>query len=1009
MRDGGTNLRLCSVRLLGGLGVDTAHGRTDFTVTSTHGAVLGLLASRAGERVHVDELVEAVWPGGNTNGRNALRVAVFRLRNALDPDRQTSPRSDVLVTHRDAYEIAGDVTIDALEFERAARAGSAAIASGDPDGAARLLSAATELWGTPLGGQDHPHLAPFVQRLYRRHDDLQVGLREIELARGVEDLVELERSVDADPLDERRWGQLMIALARRGRQADALRAFQTARARLIDEIGVEPGPQLRAIEQDILLQRELGPARSVTTTISRTALAAAPRFNCVMRHEETELATELLQRTGCVTLVGPAGVGKTTIASAVAAGFAERECAWASLADVAASDTWMVGVLASLGLHCQLPASNDAYTDVLASWIGDRPVLLVLDNAEHLGELLRRTVARLQRSCQNLRVLVTSRVQLGLDGSDVGVRPFVVGGSDHEQGGSAACRYLMLRSGIDDPEAMPALETISKYVGGLPVGLEQAARMLQALSVDELIARLETVVRADDAAGSSLGSALDASIDLLTDTDRQLLIAVSFLHDDWTLSRAEAVMQHGPHDPGSSGAVAGVARLTELGLISHDPLGGRRVVESVRLRLRDRVPDEVARHWRTSTQDAIADEVTTLGRQLERAQQGIALDRLRALTNDIREVVKGAIADDRPEIAASMLSALRSFWWTSGQYAEGQALYATVGQALLDWRPVSAVATAVRARALAGEAMVRPGFAAGNDVGDLLVGLTDELDAARRSAPADDTAGHAALDDALAFVLSLRAAALAFSNDDPEVAAASAQRALDLARRGDDGWLIARCLYAAAAASAHTDVGRTLELLEQSTGAFEAAGDRFSAARVAMFTAYGVRLYTGSNELSHVYTSTLELCREHDAAPVTQLDCVLGIAQGLHCEGDLDAAAAAYRDLVPRYLDVGELRCAALAQRNLASIMIDHGDTHGASVLLARAAETFIALGEDVELAAAELHRARIAALRGHRQHAVTLVRSADRLRRGSGLPMELNDSLLLDQLLAELDLEDPQ
>ena len=1002
MHDGGANSRLASVELLGGLTIVTPRLRTTLALSTTQGVVLALLASRAGERVHIDELIEAAWPAGAPNGKNTLRVVVFRLRNALDPERRAASSDEVLVTHRDAYELPRSVAVDALEFERTARAGSAAIASGDVDRAAQLLGAAASMWGTPFGGQDHTQLSHFIRRLHQRHEDVRVGLRDVDLARGTEDLTDLERSVEQDRLDERRWGQLMVALARRGRQADALRAFQTARAHLVDEVGVEPGPQLRAIEQDILLQRDLGPIATVGGSPPRPSLAAAPHTHCVMRAEETALASELLQRTGCVTLVGPAGVGKTTIAAAVAAGFTHGECAWASLAEVAASDTWMVGVLASLGLHSQLPASNEAYTDVLASWIGDRPVLLVFDNAEHLADLLHITVERLQRSCRNLRVLVTSRRPLGLDGSEIPVRPFVVASLGDHDGASASCRYLMLRAGLDDAAAIPALESISRYVGGLPVGLEQAARMLQALSPAELVVRLESVVAATATGRPSLGSALDASIDLLTEAERQLLFAVSFLHDDWPLTRAEAVMSRLPMGDGApldlTRVATGVARLIELGLIGEENRTHRRVVESVRLRVRDRVTPEIAAFWRSITQDTICAEVSQLGRQLERAEQGAALVQLRSLTNDVREVAKSAVADGRVEIAASIMSALRSFWWVSGQYAEGQALYSTIRPGLSAWRPDTPTMVATRARALAAEAMVRPGFAAGNEVGDLLVALTGEIeDALDAPLPAGD---RAALDDALAFTLSLRAAALAFTNDEQSAATAMARRALEFARRGTDGWLIARCLYAAAATTAHLDVGQTLDLLEQSTGAFEAAGDRFSAARVAMFTAYGFRLYTGSNELGHVYTSTLELCREHDAAPVTQLDCELGVAQGLHCEGDVDGAAEAYRDLVPRYLQVGELRCAALAQRNLAAIMIDHGDLHGASVLLARAAETFIALGEEVELAAAELHRARIALHRGHRDHAVSLLRTADELRSGSGVPMELQDARLLDSLL---------
>ncbi len=215
--------------------------------------LLAVLALEPGRVVSVDRLVEALWPGEPPEtAAHAVQVYVSQLRKALGP---------VIATRAPGYELElAPERVDLHRFARLTQDGRAALEGGDPVSAEGALREALALWRGPALA-DFLY-EPFAQTEIARLEELRtVTLEErieadLALGRHAELVSELEALVAAQPLRERPRAQLMLALYRSGRQADALAAYRTARETLVEELGIDPGPELRELEAAILRQDE---------------------------------------------------------------------------------------------------------------------------------------------------------------------------------------------------------------------------------------------------------------------------------------------------------------------------------------------------------------------------------------------------------------------------------------------------------------------------------------------------------------------------------------------------------------------------------------------------------------------------------------------------------------------------------------------------------------------------------------------------------------------------------
>src|SRR3954447_9138668 len=323
-------------------------------------AVLARLVLGRGGLVSTEQLVEALWgDDAPATAIASLQTYISHLRRRLQPDRAGRDRGGVISSASGGYALHLPVeSVDAWQFDALLRS-ARELVDADPAAAVDMLQDALALWRGPAytGLADEPWVEAQVARLHELGEVAGEQLPAARLQGGESALLvpELELLVDQEPLREERWRLLVLALYRSGRQADALAALRRARAVLADELGVDPGPALRALESEVLTQSpsldavsppvrtsvpdpRTGPSGSPyqgegsgsasatepvgglrTATASRPPLRARrPRDELVERDRElAELTTclaDALDEQGRLALVsGPAGIGKSRL------------------------------------------------------------------------------------------------------------------------------------------------------------------------------------------------------------------------------------------------------------------------------------------------------------------------------------------------------------------------------------------------------------------------------------------------------------------------------------------------------------------------------------------------------------------------------------------------------------------------------------------------------------------------------------------------------------------------
>jgi DNA-binding SARP family transcriptional activator/class 3 adenylate cyclase/tetratricopeptide (TPR) repeat protein len=247
-------------RILGPLEVLDAQGRPLALGGPKQRALLAVLLLHAGQVVAVERLIDELWGQDPPDtAAHSLQVYVANLRKILEPHRPRRAAGGVLRTRAPGYLVDPDPEeLDLVRFERLAAEGRVALAAGDPAGAARLLGEAEGLWRGPaladvtLAASGQGEVVRLEERRLAALEDRIEG--ELALGRHGELVGELQALVAAHPLRERLWGQLMVALYRSGRQADALAAYRQTRETLAEELGIDPSPALQELERAILAQ-----------------------------------------------------------------------------------------------------------------------------------------------------------------------------------------------------------------------------------------------------------------------------------------------------------------------------------------------------------------------------------------------------------------------------------------------------------------------------------------------------------------------------------------------------------------------------------------------------------------------------------------------------------------------------------------------------------------------------------------------------------------------------------
>ena len=950
-------------------------------------AVLARLLLDANRVVPTDSLIDALWGDDPpATSVKTLQKYISELRKVLGSQLRTDPAG---------YVITAD-DLDASRLERLVADARRARSAGDLEGAAAKLAAARALWRGPvLADFDES----FVEAERARLDELRVAAVEqqleldLALGRHREATGELSELVATHPLRERPWSLLMLALYRSGRQADALRAYERVRRLLREELGLDPSPELRQLQGQILRD---DPSLRIHSTVPTNL--PHPFTSLVGREESLKALSALLGHERLITLTGTGGVGKTRLAIEVArrAMAAHPGGVWmVELAPVRDPDLVAAAVAGAAGVGEQ---PERELIDVLADALAYRPqALIVLDNCEHLIGACAALVRRLAGASPTLRVLATSREPLGITGEVIWpVPPLAVPADDSsadETTRAEAIRLFEARGRSVSPEFsldrrnLEAVAAICRHLDGLPLAIELAASQVRVLDPAQIAAHLNDRFRllqqrpqhATDR-HRSLRAAVEWSHGLLSDQARQVFARLAVFAGSFTLDGAQAVA-------GGGDVLQAVTELVDKSLLRRDPAGGGvaryRYLETLRLYAHEQLIHSGCEHDARMAHLRFHQElIREAAPHLEGPQELAWRLRLEAEENEFDATLDWTRAH-APVAGLRLAVSLRPYWFARSKGQRAAAALISALDAAPKAPPIDrawALAFAADLAADQGDAREAPGWA------ERAITIFRQ---------AGDRRGEATGQYALGSALLNRG-----QIERADQVIQSAIQTFDDLGDVQEG-LIARYLRGSVALQGADYEQAELLLQETLAGWTRLGSPRGRARSLRMLSA--VSCYQGELEAATRYCeeSLAVFSALGDGPFVTHAKSTLADIRRL--SGNSAQAQAIYEEVLEQFRSFGDRRCTGSMLRNLGVLACGRQDHDSATSLFLDSMSVRYELGDDTGVAEVLEGLTGPVLARAELRGAAVLLSAASGIRKAGHVPPAPADQGMISQHLAEL------